>query len=1181
MRNRWLRMARWTAFAIAMAWLTAALPPAAWAQAGRGGVSGLVTDASGAAIPAAQVTLTSTATGVARHTVTTSAGLYSFVAIDPGSYNLSVSHAGFQTTNRAGIVVEVDQTAKINLALQTGTVQQTVEVSAAPPLLQSSNATIGQLITAQEIQNVPLNTRDVYQLVQLSPGVVPVNGVLNDTEFNSRPGAEVSGYSINGGPQGTIAYMEDGSPLTIAENNPGGTIPSLTPPLDSVQEYRVETNNLSAAYQSAGSGVISLVSKSGTNQFHGDLFGYLRPNKLAGTVPLINVQPGQDISNNKPPAFHRYQWGASIGGPIRKDKTFFFADYEGTQQRTVDTFTTTVPTAAERAGDFSDLVDPTTNQMVPIYNPFVPDQSNGNRTPFSGNNLSAYLNPVATAMVKYYPLPNRAGQGVYHSGNYFDQGSEPNDAQKFDIRLDNTISSKQQLFGRFSFARLKFGNANHYHDLADPQQYQNITNDRNFLLGDDYTLSPTTIAEFRYSFVRHYENQTSDPAALGFDMTTLGFPASLAAQQVFRDMPYLYVNGSPSLGSPAWTNFHFATQNHDFITALDMIRGRHTIKTGVEYEKQFMNVGQPVAPSGFYMFDGTASSSNTWAGDGDPFADLMMGMGGAPGDEWQPGFSKDQFLAESNPYYGLFVQDDFQASSKLTLNLGLRWDVFGGRNERYNRLEYFDPNVTYTVGGVPLKGGEQFVHNHNSPSTTNYGDIGPRFGFSYQPFQRAVIRGGFGMFYGPSSHMVSNSAIDSDSFAPNTLWNATTLNGDGNSVMANPLSNPFPGGVVQGTNGSLGPATNLGTTLTTVLRSQPEPSSYNWNFGVQYELPQQWVVSAAYVANHGIHEISQTADLNQLPLSTFAKYDPATCGGCPSLKSSVPNPYVNAITDPNSALYGSATMPFWETLEPYPQFTSGGINAGVGIYSNPIESSTYNSLQLTVQKRMTKHFSMLASFTGSKLLGTGDGPFTFIGRVSGGHQDWRNVSLDKSLSAQDVSRWMSIQTSYDLPIGPGRLVNVNGFANELAGGWTLNTVLSFSTGTPVSVSGATNDPWFNQRPNLTCDPGMDAPKTADEWFMPNCYAMPADQYLPGTGPRTLDHVRTDGVSNLDLAIAKNFPLGEKRNLQFRMESFNLTNSVQYGSPNGFWNPKDLSTFGQVGGVASTPRQFQFALRITY
>ncbi|HZT72630.1 MAG TPA: TonB-dependent receptor [Terriglobales bacterium] len=1177
MRSR-LDYARWRWAIMAAALLFAA--GLAAAQGGRGGVSGLITDASGSAIPAAQVTLTNTATGVARHTVTTSAGLYSFVAVDPGTYTLTASHAGFRTTSRGNLTVEVDQTAQVNLTLATGAVQQTVEVSAAPPLLQSSNATIGQLITAQEIQNVPLNTRDVYQLVQLSPGVTPVNGVLNDTEFNSRPGAEVSGYSINGGPQGSIAYMEDGSPLTIAENNPGGTIPSLTPPLDSVQEYRVETNNLSAAYQSAGSGVISLVSKSGTNALHGDLFGYLRPNKLAASVPFINVQPGQNITGNTPPAFHRYQWGASIGGPIRKDKTFFFADYEGTQQRTVDTYVGTVPTMAERQGDFSDLVDPTTGAMAPIYNPFAPDQSNGNRTPFASNNLSAHIDPVAAALVKYYPQPNRAGQGIYHTGNYFDQGTDPNDAEKFDVRLDDSFSQKQQIFGRFSFARLHFGNANHYHNLADPQQYQNITNDRNFLFGDDYSFSPTTIFEFRYSFVRHYENQTSDPAGLGFNMTSVGFPAALAAQQVFKDMPYIYING-PSLGSPAWTNFHFATQNHDFISAFDLIRGRHSIKLGAEYEEQYMNVGQPVAPSGFYIFDGTASSSSTWAGDGDPFADFMMGMGGAPGDEWQPAFSKDQFLAESNPYWAFYVQDQYQVNAKLTLNLGLRWDVFGGRNERYDRLEWFDPNVAYSVNGVALKGGEQFVRDHESPSTTNYGDFGPRLGLAYQPFQNVVIRGGFGLFYGPSSHMVSNSAIDSDSFAPNTLWNATTLNADGNSVMVNPLSNPFPSGVVQGTNGRLGPATNLGSALTTVLRSQPEPSSYNWNFGLQYELPAQWVVTAAYVANHGIHEISQTADLNQLPLSVFAKYDPATCGGCPSLTSAVPNPYVNAITDPNSPLYGTATMPLWESLEPFPQFTTGGVNAGVGIYSNPIESSIYNSLQLTVQKRMTKHFSMLASYTGGKLLGTGDGPFTFIGRVSGGHQDWRNVALDKSLSAQDVNRWMAIQTSYDLPIGPGRMINVNGWANELAGGWTLNTVLSLSTGTPVSVSGATNDPWFNQRPDLTCDPGTDMPKTSEQWFLPGCYAMPADPYLPGTGPRMLDHVRADGTSNLDLAIAKNFPLGEKRNLQFRVESFNLTNSVQLGAPNGYWNPKDLSTFGQVSGVVSTPRQFQFALRITY
>jgi hypothetical protein len=1160
---------KWCMVVVTIAALTVAMS----AQAGQGTISGIVTDSSGAAIQGAAAQATNIATGVTLSSQTTAGGLYTFIGLQPGQYQVKISKNGFQTFIQKTVPVSVDQTTTVNVTLQPGTMTQEVTVTAAPPAISTANSTIGQLISSATIDRVPLVQRDVYQLVQLSSGITPVDGVVNNLAFNSRPGAEVSGYTINGALQGSVYYLFDGSNISIGENNIGAVIPAYTPPEDAIQEYRVETNNVPATYQSAGAGVISLVTKSGTNNWHGDLFGYARPNALAANDSFVKAQ---EAPVNKPPNFHRYQWGGSIGGPIKKDKLFIFGDYEGTQQRSLDTATLTVPTLAERAGDFSGL-------GVPIYDP-ASDTCAGStctgRSPFPGNIIPKNrLDPVAVKMAQFYPVPNTpplAGS-PYPINNYFDAGLAPNDAQKFDTRVDDNLSASQHLFGRFSFGDLKFGNANHYHNMFDPNQYQNITHDANVLLADDYIFGPNTVGQFRYSFTRHFEDQTGDPRQIGFNQTTLGFPAYLQQQSVYPDIPRIYFEGpgegTAGLGSNPWTTFHFASMDHDAVASLDAIRGLHDVKFGAEFEKFLMNDGQPIAPSGWYMFDDTATSSSTWAADGSDFASFMLGMG-TP-DAWENGYTKDIFAAESSPYYGLYIQDDYHTLPNLTLNLGLRWDIWGGRNERYNRLTYFNPDLAYTVNGVNLRGGEQFVGPGGSPFTTNWKDISPRVGFSWQPVPRAVVRGGFGMFYGPSPIMVANPSLDSDGFFASTLWSPVASLADGNTVVANPLSNPFPTGVAQPTGSSLGPRTQLGNVVTSVLHTQKDPGTYDYNFGVQYEFPHQAIATVAYVGSRGLH-LPMSEDYNQLPLSTIENYQS-------NLGATVPNPYVNAITNPTSPLYGATTVPQWQLLQMFPQFTGGVINSGVSVQGLPIGNSWYNSLQAKVEKRLTSHFTTIGSYTWGKLLTTDfTSPLSFIGTNTGFHQDWKDLFLDKSLSTQDVSNWFSWQVSYDLPIGTGRLLDLPaGAANTLLGGWTVNSVLSLSTGIPIAVPGGTGDPWFGQRPDLTCDPGVGAPHTVNEWFSYKCFAQPASAFFPGTAPTTLPHVRTDGTSNLDGSIYKNFALGEQKSVQFQFAAYNLTNSVQLGYPRVFWSPvpANMSTggFGAITNANNTPRQLQLAL----
>jgi hypothetical protein len=1172
-------------------WLLLSAGTAIWAQAGQGGINGFVSDPTGAIIPDAKVTITSNATGIAQSTVTTAAGLYSFVSVAPGSYQVTASRDGFETVKRTKVTVSVDQVSTVNIALRVGAVNEVVTVTGSTDLAESTNSTVGQLISAEVIDRVPLLTRDVYDLVQLSAGVLPTNGTPNAADTpginGSRPGVDVSAFTINGSLQGSVYYLLDGSPLGIAENNTASVIPALQVPEDGIDEYRVETQNAPANYQSGGAGVISLVSKSGTNQFHGDAFGYFRPNALAANDYF--VKQGQISSGlpNQTPAFHRYQEGASIGGPILHKKLFFFADYEATQQALLETGSFTVPTQAELGGDFSADASNFT-----VYNPLVPDNPDGTRQAFGSNMIpSGDIDPVAQQFLTQFPLPapNQPGVGPYHISNYFASGLDPNQAQKFDIRGDYYLSEKQHVFSRFSFDRLFFSDANLYGaGHLDPFYWQNITNGRNILIADDYTLSPTSMLQLRYSFTRHYENQTGDPSQNGFDISKLGFPQSLAQQVIYHQVPTIIMSNTAAIGGTTnYNTFIFASENSDASASYTKVIGKHELSTGFEYMKKFMNVGQPPAPAGSYNFDDTGTSSTTFAGDGSDFASFLLGIGSAPGDEGG-NFTEDLFAAESNPYYGAFIQDNFHVTPKLTLDLGLRWDIFGGRTERHNRLEYFDPNLQFTADSVPLTGGEVFMDKNNrTPFTTNLKDLGPRVGLSWQMSQHMVVRAGASIYYGPSTEMVANGSQDSDGFTSSSSWDATNYNADGNTVINNPLNNPFPNGIIVPTGSSQGSQTYLGSTLTSVTHSPRTVTTYDFNFGFQYEFPHQTILSAGYVGSRGLFLPLGAGDLNQLSLGTIQKYGASLCIVPDPACVMTPNTW--APTQPNTnANYGSATVPLWVSLQPFPQFGTGNYGAGNGINMSgfPGGDSEYSSLQAKVEKRMTNHFTTLASFTWGKLMTDDSGsPLSFIGYHAGAPQDWKNLNLEHSLSPQDVKLQFNWQVSYDLPIGKGRALNLGGPANEALGGWTVNTVVYRSTGVPIAAPVGTGDPYFLQRVNQNCNPGAGAPHSPAEWFNWTCFSTPVNPLAAGTASAYLSGIRTAGAHDLDLSLYKNFHLWKEANVRFEVSAYNLTNSVQFGYPNVFWYPQpdasNMQGFGQVTGDVNSPRQLQFGSKFTF
>jgi hypothetical protein len=1210
----------------------------ALAQAGRGSLSGTVSDPNGALVPGAQVTLLNKATGVSQHTVTTGAGLYSFISLNPGVYQVTASQSGFASVARDNISVSVDQTTEVNIALKVGAVTETITVTGGVDLVEPTSSTVGTLIPSEAIDRVPLLYRNVFDLIQLSAGVIPVNGSPNSSDSfqsvqnisNGRPGVDVSADTINGSLVGSVYYMLDGAPIGIAENNSAAIIPAMNIPEDGVQEVRVETQNTPATYQSGGGGVISLVSKSGTNSFHGDVFGVFRPDVLSANDYFNKQTQLSNGQKNTPPSFHRYQEGGAIGGPIKKDKIFFFGDYEDTQQTQfegLDTFS--VPTSLEKTGDFSKM-------GFTIYDPTKPDIG-GLRQAFPGNKIPN-PNPIGLMFLAAMPHCNipdpvtcdQATSDSVGSPNFGLPGLDPFKAHRFDVRVDWNVSERQRIFTRFSYDHLFFTQANVFPPPGwDPNYAQNLTNGRNVLVADDLTLNSSTVLNLRYSFTRHHEEQQGQPSYGSVDLTKLGFPASLAAQQVVKQLPIMVFNdltGAASSqegvgGTANYNLFFYASMNSDASATVNKVHGKHEISFGFEWMKRYLNVTQPPAPAGVYGFDVTATDqqavlpSGASPVGGSDFASILVGMGMAPGTEGNigyPNFTKDIKAAESNPYYAAFVEDTFHASKTLTITAGLRWDIFGGRNERFNRLEYFDPRATGSLNGVSFTGAELYTNGSNrSPFTTNLHDFGPRLAFAWQPVQHFVVRAGAGFYYGPSLHQVASAGNDTDGFSTSSTWNATCLTASGNNTTLNgtslcagaaagspapsstgiySLSNPFPlpTSIVQPISSPSGLTNNFGVSLSTVLHSQRTPLTYNFNFGLEYELPHQVIVSVGYVGSRGLFLPLASVDVNQLDLATIQKYGTSLCVN-PSPSCMVPN------TGPVSlnSNFTGPTVPRWATLQPFPQFGNGGydgtvgFNGGNGVNVNgyPGGDSEYSSLQTKVQKRLTGHFTTLATFTWGKLM-TDDGhpPLGFVGTHKVVVQDWRDLKLEHAISPQDVKYTFTGQASYDLPVGKGQAVNLNGVADAALGGWTVNGILYLGTGVPIAspVIGATTNAYFNQRADLVCDPSKGFSRSASQWVNNSCFAFPASPFVPGTAPAYLDHVRTQGARNFDMSIYKTFKITESKALRFDISTYNLSNTRQFAAPSlSSMTSSSGAPYGAITQNVNTPRQFQFGARFMF
>jgi hypothetical protein len=1132
------------------------------AQTFYGSVAGTVTDANGATVPNAAVTLTNLGTSERRTAETDSNGNYQFVNLVPGRYRLEIEKGGFKRHTRGEIVVEVQSALRLDTVLQVGEVTQVVEIMAQTPLLQPDNTSLGQVVDSRKVQEMPLNGRNVLNLVSLVPGVVPQGqSMQNPTGTNIFAWGN---YQIGGGAANQSATFIDGASINVSYVN----LTSLIPTQDAIQEFRVQTNNLSSEFGRFTGGVINLTSKSGSNSFHGSAYEFLR-NKVLNANTFFNNR-----SKIERPAFTQNQFGGNVGGPVLKEKLFFFFSYEGFRQRQGQSFLFSVPTEAMRNGDFSALsariYDPLTT-CGRLGNPACAKDTNGNdiitRQPFADNKIPANrLDPTSKILSNLWAKPNLPGT-VF---NYATNASIGGNNDQINARMDYNLSEKQRLFGRYT----RWSNLSLPIDPYKTQTYIDrgpetfVTHQ--FVLADTYLFSQNTIVDFRIGWLRFIYDRK--PESLGVDLTTFGWPSFLNQQVAFQHIPTPCVQGYTDVFCTNGTGSTIIARNDNqsFAASLTRIMSRHTLKFGGEVRRLPHNYAQSNNPSGFFNFNNLFTAINPFApaGTGIGFASFMLGYG-ADGNINTPAL-----VAGMQIYQGYYFNDTFQVSQKLTFNYGVRWELPGTWTERFDRLVVFQPDVQNPLTKSTSLAPRGNVALVNSPDRSDrhledrhWKLFAPRLGFSYRFTNKTVVRGGYGIFYLPNDVVFATAPNISPVNTLATPWVSTI---DGSVTPVERLSNPFPNGILQ----PPGRSSNyqnilLGQNLTLPLESQPYGYNQQFNLNVQHELGEGTLVEIAYAGSKGTH-LPSNQQINQLPEEFLSLGT--------QLQQQVPNPFFGIIT---AGPLAARTVARGQLLRPFPQFN------GVTQASISNRDSIYHSMQLKVERRFRRGGSILGAYTWAKLISNTD---TLTGwlEASGpaGVQNNYRLGLERSLASFDVPHRLVVSYVLDLPIGKGRrlLTNVTGAADKLLSGWGINGVYTAQSGFPLrfgTASNLTNSFGGGSRPNVV--PGCDAEISGsaqsrlNRWFNTSCFTQPA-AFTFGTASRVDPKLRSHGINNLDFALFKRTMLTERVGLEFRSEFFNLFNRVQFNFPGqALGNPQ----FGIVSSQLNNPRLVQLALRLVF
>ena len=1136
----------------------------AWSQSGTGSIRGTITDPSKAPVPGAKVTASDVDRNVEYPTVTDTAGRYAFPTLPIARYELTVEAPGFKKAGQQAFQLEVQQQATVDFSLAVGEMSTKVEVQAAAPLLNTTSATLGQVIENRLIQSTPNSARNPLSLVLLAPGIVGSTGGVS--------------FVSNGVRNNSAEVLMDGGALTSIEQNGGITDVKYTPTSDVVDEVKIQTNFFSAEYGNTGGTVINMVSKSGTNELHGVVYDYHRDAALNANNWFAN-------SRNSPLAdSHRNWFGGTVGGPVYlpkiyngKNRTFFFADFDYYKQLSATTSTASVPTAQQLTGDFSDTRLANGN-LVPIYDPYnLTTNASGTRVraPIPGNVIPlSRQNPITLNFIKYYPAPTSAGNPFTHANNWFAQGSTPSNDHKIDAKIDQNISDKQRFSSRYSVDWTWSGVANL---VGNPSFNGNpgIARSQNFLVDYTRTQSPTTVITARAGVLR--VKSIRDPLSTGFDATTLGLPAYMTANTGTKDFPQFSAQYR-SMGVGGYAIIHRYEDLYQYLGSVTKILGPHTIKTGAEFRKIQENYYQPNLPGGGFSFNRKQTglnplSSSSSQGDGLASAFLGFGSGGT--------VSIDYPTAQSAGYAGAYINDDWRVSRKLTINGGLRWDADIPRVDRFNRINWLDLNAPAPIADNPqvkavfpnLLGLMRFASpSDRTPYNGDWKNFQPRIGFAYALNNKTSIRAAYGIFYSVSRHTVKGEVGTAYGFTDSSVpWSL-----DSGFTQYATFANPWPAGLTfpPGQN----PAAFLGRDAGTPEPVDRNPQYQQWNFSIQREVPGHGVVEINYSASKGTR--LYLGDTNDA-VASRNNLNPIYWGmGVDKLTSQVPNPFYGVITNPTATGYNGRTIELDFLLRAYPAYS------GVGGYrAEPnMGDSSYQSLQIKYEKRFSHGLSVVAHYTFSKMISDSDeaGSDVEWAALAGSVQNLFNLRQERSVSGFNRPQRAVVSFDYQLPVGRGRTFGkgMNRLLDGVIGGWELSSIISAQSGAPLQITMANYNMWDGavQRPNLVGNPSMPGPvhDKLNNYFNVNAFTSP-DDYTFGSAPRYLSTYRGPDLVNEDATLSKNFNIRERKYVQLRLEAYSVTNTPQWGNPNTSFGG---TTFGQITSAGGN-RTLQVAVKFYY
>lgn len=1132
---------------------------ASYAQVESAKIVGTIHDASGAVMPGAKVTVINTGTNESRSFVTDNSGDYVVTQLQPGTYTVTVTEQGFKQAVQAPFKLDVNQVARVDLTLAVGNVNERVEVTAAEPLVESQTSSIGQVVEEQRVHELPLNGRNFVELAYLTPGV------------NQGPAGAVQQGGIPENERGNGSIQANG--LTATNNNfllngfdnneqqIGFEV--IQPPIDAIQEFKVQTNNFGADMGKGGA-VVNVVLKSGSNKLHGSVYEFARNSffdaKNYFDDPTMPIAP-----------FKQNQFGVSIGGPIIKNKTFFFGDYQGTRIRESLTDISTVPLMAERTGDFSDRLTKTSSfspcssggpqfDTGTIFDPIAPpiactDGSGVSyRPPVTYNGQlnvippcvgstglsatgGACLDPTALNIVNLFPAPNRAGFTT--SNNFLFNPVRRNNQDSFDIRVDHQLTSKDSLFATFSFGNVDShvpdpfpgdaGGGNFTGDIKNKARAAGIS--------DVHTFSPNKINEFRIGYTRYevqaLPNFAGQPVAQQVGIPGIFDPTRPAAT---GGLPYISFSNLSPLGTTDWFPEFLRENNYQYQDSFTYVRGRHSFKFGGDVRRRQHGFFQTQNGRGDMSFDQQFTSDLNTGNGGADLASFLMGYPISAYRDGQKGTYGMRWIE-----FSAYAMDDWRVSDRLTLNLGLRYDIFTPMVEQFDRLANFDFATGTFVS--PLT----HTASRSGNVVTDYNNFAPRLGFAWTPWsEKTVLRGGYGIFFDQQANQNDTELAYNSTglFFSQNIFNPPT-------TPSMRISEGYPAPVYPTLASPAGRASAaLFNNRTTYIEE--------WNLNIERALSKSMALQIAYVGTHGV-KLAHLMNLNQPTQPLDTNFEPLPGSQAPT---NFGRPYFGSV--PNVGEIRTEAHNF---------------------------SSISHGLQLKFEKRFSSDWSMLSSYTWQHTIGQTE------------ENEWLepqntyNLAAERGNNGPDYRHQFTSAWSYELPFGPRkRYLNSNSPIRWLVGGWQLNGIIALYSGqafTPLLSFDPTNTDSGAPRPDQIGDPynfsnatSAGCPSNQQSlacWYNPAAFAIPPT--APGQTFATLYGNARRGIlrgpaqQNVDFSVFKNFPFREDMNLQFRAEAFNLFNTPEFGLP---YNAVDAT--GLAGSISSTihaPRQLQLALKLTF